>query len=278
MSWDGSSTFWTGLVKDTFSVNRPGSVQASVRDDRLVLRAEGTGGASLGAAVIARVSGPDGVRDVSLSRAADGSFAGDVELGQVGSFAVGVVSRSGSVETPLGSTIAVRGYSSEYRPRPVETERLSALSKRSGGRGIISPSEVFAGSGLVAGEQISRLDASVLRWLLLGFLIAVALSRVALRNRLTSAFARVLMSFVGQVTAPIRTWIASQQDRQRDSSRVMNRQKPDARAARPVIRPSEESTTVIVDEPKAAKQAPDVAPSLSRLLDKTREDRDRRNK
>jgi Mg-chelatase subunit ChlD len=277
MGWDGASSFWAGLVKDTFSVKRPGSVQASVRDDRLVLRAEGTAGAALGATALARVSGPDGVREVTLSRTADGSFVGDVELGQVGSFAVGVVARSGSLETPLGSTVAVRGYSSEYRPRPVETERLAALSKRSGGRGIIAPSQTFAGTGLRAGERSARLDANILRWLLLGFLFAVALSRIAMRNRVTTAMARVLGNWVARMVLPIQTLWSKQKGLPTlptlPASTALKRRSPDRTA---VSRPSE-STAVVVDEPKPVKQDPEVAPSLGRLLDKAREERERRN-
>jgi Ca-activated chloride channel homolog len=283
MGWDGASSFWAGLVKDTFSVKRPGSIQASVRDDRLVLRAEGTAGAALGATAIARVSGPDGVRDVTLARTADGSFVGDVELGQVGSFAVGVLARSGSLETPLGSTVAVRGYSSEYRPRPVEIERLAALSKRSGGRGIITPEQAFAGAGLRAGERSARLDSNILRWILLGFLLAVALSRIAMRNRLTTAMARALSSPLSRVTSPIRTRLSAR--KRMGTGVAFKRRSPDQASTRRVARRAEpaestestESTAVVVDEPKPANQDPEVAPSLGRLLDKAREERERRN-
>jgi Mg-chelatase subunit ChlD len=254
MGWDGASSFWSGLVKDTFTVKRPGVVQASVRDDRLVLRAEGTLDVPLGSTAVARVSGADGVREVTLSPTADGSFVGDLELGQAGSFAVGVVARSGAIETPLASTVAVRGYSAEYRPRPVETERLAALSKRSGGRGIIQPAQAFAGAGLRAGERSARLDPSVLRWLLLGFLLAVALSRVAMQSRVTS----MLAAGVGRVVAAVGARLPKQQVR--------------------VPKRAETTTAKVVEPPKPEKPAePEVAASLGRLLDKAREEREKRN-
>jgi Mg-chelatase subunit ChlD/uncharacterized membrane protein len=260
MGWDGAPSFWSALVTDTFTVKRPGVVQASVRDDRLVLRAEGTFDVPLGSTAIARVSGADGIREVTLSPTADGSFVGDVELGQAGSFAVGVVARSGAVETRLGSTVAVRGYSAEYRPRPVEVDRLAALSKRSGGRGIITPAQAFAGTGLRAGERSARLDPNILRWLLLGFLLAVALSRIAVRNRFTTGLAR----FAARAIAPLRGLLA----RKRDGS---------VKKARIPKRASTEPTTTIVEPPKPAKPPePEVSANLNRLLDKAREEREKR--
>jgi Mg-chelatase subunit ChlD len=263
MGWDGASSFWSGLVKDTFTVKRPGVVQASVRDDHLVLRAEGTPDVPLGSTAIARVSGADGIREVTLAPAADGSFVGDVELGQAGSFAIGVVARSGGVDTPLGSTVVVRGYSAEYRPRPVETLRLVALSKRTGGRGIITPAQAFAGTGLRAGERSARLDPNILRWLLLGFLFAVAVSRVALRNRLTSALAR----FAARSLAPLRAPFVRRERGLGKQARIPKRAPIEVAS----------TTATVVEPPKPAKPPePEAAANLTRLLDKAREEREKR--
>jgi hypothetical protein len=95
-----------------------------------------------------------------------------------------------------------------------------------------------------------------LRWLLLGFLLAVALSRVAMRNRVTS----MLAALVGRAVAGVGARLPKQQVRV------------------PKRAPAKTTTAKVVEPLKPKKPAePEVAASLGRLLDKAREEREKRN-
>jgi Mg-chelatase subunit ChlD len=251
---EAMANYWSAVVKDVFSPKRPGLVRAVVRDDRLQIRADGDLALADGAKAVATVSGPTGRREITLSRAADGSYVGETELNQSGSFAIGVSSVISGRATPLGETIAVRSYSSEYRPRPVERDRLAALSKRTGGRGLITPEAAFASGGLRPGERTTTFDRRHVPVLALLSLLAIALSRIAVGRRLARLFGRV------RVPLPKRAKSSTEE-------RTLKTARSSKRTSDPVARP--------VDEPAAPKPPP-VAPSLGQLLDRAREERERR--
>ncbi len=183
-NWD--EPFWTSLIKDTMLNGGTGSVRATVDDDTMTVRVSGTDWpADAGALVTVR--GPDGTAaEVQMRRTSDGSFVGSVDAPRAGGYAVGAAVTSNGNPVFRGGSTAIRGYSAEYRPGAVERTRLEGLSKRTGGRGIISASDAFDKDGLTTGQRNLALSGPLLGLAALGWLISIALWRIQFRSSLAT--------------------------------------------------------------------------------------------
>ncbi len=185
-TWDGYTSFWAGVVKDTFPLG--GSAGAGARaelvDGRLRVTAESADGWPDGATAVARVAGPDlQGREVALERTSDQTFVGEVAASAAGTYAVGVSVTGPGGETLLAATTtAVQSYSAEYAVGSVDPDALARVSALAGGRGFIEPAAAFDGTGLPVGHGRLALAG----WMLLAaaslWPVAVALSRVALHG------------------------------------------------------------------------------------------------
>ncbi len=185
-TWEGYTSFWAGVVKDTFPLG--GSAGAGARaelvDGKLRVTAESADGWPDGATAVARVAGPDlQGREVALERTSDNTFVGEVAATAAGTYAVGV-----SVTGPDGGTLlaatttAVQSYSAEYAVGSVDVDALTRVSALAGGRGAIEPAAAFDGTDLPVGHGRVALAGWMLLAAALLFPVAVALSRVALHG------------------------------------------------------------------------------------------------
>ncbi|MFN0090520.1 MAG: VWA domain-containing protein, partial [Acidimicrobiales bacterium] len=164
-AWPGFVEFWTGVVKDTFpQAGAAGAgVQASVADGVLRLRVESAGAFPDGAGAVARITNPDlSAGEVTLRRVADDAFEGEAPAPLPGSYAVGVL-----VEGPDGAifattALASESYSPEFTPGPAEPAVLARLSALAGGRGEITPEQVFDTAGAAPGTRRLALAAPLL--------------------------------------------------------------------------------------------------------------------
>jgi hypothetical protein len=90
----------------------------------------------------------------------------------------GSAAGSGGGAVFKGGATAIRGYSAEYEPGTIERERLVKLSERTKGRGVITATQVFDGSGLVAGKRLVNLAPWLLSAAALLWVLGIALWRV----------------------------------------------------------------------------------------------------
>lgn len=169
VDWDGYVDFWDGVVRDTFPIDSGGAVRTTVDGDTLRIRAEAEPGQGR---ITAVVSSPNGNQsEVRLREVSPGVFEGTASADSAGTYAVGV-SIEGDGETKgVGSNIASVSYAAEYRPGPADEALLQRVSDVSGGRGAITPSQVFDNTGLTAGRR----SISLVPW----FLLAAALAWLA---------------------------------------------------------------------------------------------------
>ncbi|HEX7276987.1 MAG TPA: glutamine amidotransferase, partial [Acidimicrobiales bacterium] len=185
-TWDGYTSFWAGVVKDTFPLG--GSAGAGARaelvDGRLRITAESADGWPDGATAVARVAGPDlQGREVALERTSDNTFVAEVAATAAGTYAVGVSVTGPGGETLLSATTtAVQSYSAEYAVGSVDADALARVSSLAGGRGFIEPAAAFDGEGLTVGHGRVALAGWMLLAAALLWPIAVALGRVALHG------------------------------------------------------------------------------------------------
>ncbi len=185
-TWDGYTSFWAGVVKDTFPLG--GSAGAGARaelvDGKLRVTAESADGWPDGATALARVAGPDlQGREVALERTSDTTFVGEVAATAAGTYAVGVSVTGPGGETLLAATTtAVQSYSAEYAVGSVDTDALTRVSALAGGRGAIEPAAAFDGTDLPVGHGRVALAGWMLLAAALLWPVAVALSRVALHG------------------------------------------------------------------------------------------------
>jgi Mg-chelatase subunit ChlD len=188
VDWDGYVDFWSRAVGDTFPREATGqTLTTDIEDGVLQLRLEGSEDYADGAEATVRVVGPDGeVQDVRLERVGSRAFAGELPVTAAGSYSVvgSVDSGSDTGEAAQSSALTSLSYSPEYEPGAADPALLRRVSELTGGRGEISPDEAFDAANLAAGHS----RVALARWfLLLAALlwpIAVALSRLVLRNGL----------------------------------------------------------------------------------------------
>ncbi len=283
-AWD--EPFWTTLIKDTMLNGGTGSVRATVDDDKLTVRVSGDDWPNEATATVV-MRGPDGSAvEVPVRRTSDGSFVGTTDAPSAGGYAIGAtVSRDG---TPLyrGGSTAIRGYSAEYRPGVVEKDRLEALSKRTGGRGLITAAQAFDKQGLVEGKRSLPLSGPLLLLAALGWLLGVALWRVQFSSPVSarttkqrkpagatkkSLRAANKTGGVGVSPSPTSTSPGSQPTPTPSST-------PPASAPTPSAPAPAAASRELSKEEIAANEPPPPPTSIDQLLAKAREDRAKRRR
>ncbi len=295
--WSASDEpFWTTLVKDTMLRGGTGSVRATVNDDAMTVRVAGADWPSDAVAAVT-VRGPDGAAiEVPMRRTSDGSFVGTVDAPQAGGYAVGTTVTANGAAIYRGGSTAIRGYSSEYRPGTIEEARLKGLSKRTGGRGLISPEQAFDRSGLIAGKRVLVLTGPLLGLAALGWLLSLALWRVQFRSPVVSArktsrssrkeasskklMARAKTSATGATGSGASANVAA--------ARASNAATPTSSSASTTPTPTSTTPTAPaaavreLSKEEVAEVTPPPPPppptSLDQLLAKTREDRAKRGR
>lgn len=204
-TWEGYTSFWAGVVKDTFPLG--GSAGAGARaelvEGRLRVTAESADGWPDGATAVARVAGPDlQGREVALERTSDNTFVGEVAATAAGTYAVGVSVTGPAGETLLAATTtAVQSYSAEYAVGSVDVDALTRMSALAGGRGAIEPAAAFDGTDLPVGHGRVALAGWMLLAAALLFPVAVALSRVALHGSGVAALQKGRRRLLDEVTS-----------------------------------------------------------------------------
>jgi hypothetical protein len=185
-SWPGYVSFWSGVVKDSFSQAGTGASGASVRGvidgDRIRITVDAGTAFPDGATAAARLVAPDLTAvDVPLDRTSATAFTGEVPVGRAGTYAVGAEVRNaaGGSLTQV-RTLVSQSYPPEYQQGPPATDTMLRLSKLSGGRGAIEPARAFDAANLPSGHG----NRSVAIWLIvlaaLLWPLDVALRRIAL--------------------------------------------------------------------------------------------------
>ncbi len=191
--------FWASVIKDTILRGGTGTVRATIDDGKLAVRAVGPGwGTGATATAVVRTPSGEAVK-VQLRRTSDGSFVGTTDAPLAGTYAVGVAVDTGAAGFSGGAT-AIRGYSAEYEPGGPERDRLQRLSKRTGGRGIVTAAHVFDREGLIAGRRIVNLASWLLAAATLLWVLSVLLWRVPL-GRSASTTVSTTVSTTATTTA-----------------------------------------------------------------------------
>lgn len=189
-SWDGYVEFWNTVVRDTFP-SPVGDVQSSAQVVGDLLRIEVDSAAAFAdsSTGVARLTDPSGVtREVVLDRIGPNTFAAEVAVEGVGTFAIGTLVDQGDAAPAVqGTALASRAYSFEYRTGAPDVELMERVAITTGGRVDPGPEQAFDALDLVAGDR--RIDLGP--WLLilsaLLFPLAVVLSRYSLRRGVVAA-------------------------------------------------------------------------------------------
>jgi len=185
-AWERGADFWSRLVRDTFPAAADGGAVSTRVEGRLLeIRVESADDWPADSSAVARVATPDGSSvEVPLQRLDGSTFAGSAPAPEAGTYAVGATVRADGEPVWGGTGLAARSYPAEYEARPVDERLLASLAASTGGRLDVAPDQVFDAVGTEAGTR--RLD--LVPWLLLfaviGWLLAVAVSRLAWRRGL----------------------------------------------------------------------------------------------
>lgn len=168
--WDGFGDFWSDVVRSTFplSGSEGQRLEASVAEELMTIRLEGSEAWPAGTDPVARVAYPDGTsEEVRLERVSDFEFAAVAPARQGGTYAVGLSVEGADGETVVLSAIANRSFAAEYLPGESNQDLLESVSTSTGGRGEILPEQAFDPEGLSEGVTPRQF-----RW---WFLLAAAL-------------------------------------------------------------------------------------------------------
>lgn len=182
VSWEGFADFWSEVVRETVPESAaPGySARAVPSDEGLEIVVESENRFPDGTRARARVVDPvGGVERIELSRRGINSFSGSVVSEQDGAYLIGVDVEAGGRSLYRDSVGAIRSYSAEYRPSPVDSTLLSEVARAGGGSFAISPAESFdpAAEGGVRSIEVSSWLTALAALLLP---VDVALRRVLL--------------------------------------------------------------------------------------------------
>ncbi len=200
-AWDGAPEFWSRVVRDSFPVVGDGGVVTTrVEGSQLQIRLEGSDDWPLDSDAVARVAGPDGAStEVQLERIDGTTFAASLPAEAAGTYAVGATVSASGEPVWAGTGLASRSYPAEYEARPVDERRLAALAAATGGRLNVAPEAVFDAAGTAAGSRRFDLVAPLLVLAALGWLAAVALSRLAWRRGLLAVGTATAASTVAEL-------------------------------------------------------------------------------
>lgn len=292
-AWERNRDFWTGVVKDTFPVTIAGGAIATIRDDQLSLRVTGANDWPDGATAIAQVRAPDGsLREVRLDRVSGDSFSAAVPVDQAGSYTAGIRVESSGDRLLTTSALVNKSYSPEYAIGKTDTKRLLRISAANGGRGVITPSAVYDGKGLVAGSRRISIAWPLLLAAALTFLASVALWRLRFRPRGSQSVAAVVAPKSTLPTVRLGRGSGTRQTVNADPPRVnevetlQSRDPADAQFSRDAVtknsadRPKNPPIATPTSPPEEGTSAPpsvdsgdSVGSTVNRLLDRKRRNR-----
>ena len=252
-SWAGYTSFWTGVVKDTFAIKgvNGSTVEARSIGDTLKITVSGATAFADNATAVARVNGPDGVPiEVPLVRSSGNTFVGETSAAKSGTFTVGAAVSGPEGAVFSGTAIASQSYSAEYASGVTDEPYLTGLSTRSGGRGAIEPGQAFDAASLAVGRQRVPLAPWFILAAALLWPIAVALSRLV--------FSRAGAAPVARTRSALR--------------RVTRNLPPLPGRTRPPAKVETTPTPAAPPPPPPPEEAPaeEEADTMSRLLDRKR--------
>jgi Mg-chelatase subunit ChlD len=184
-TWEGYTSFWSGVIKDTLpSDDGSAALSARIGDGTMEVRLESEAPFADGAVASARVTGPDlEGRDVPLERVDATTFVATVGTGEAGTYALGATVTAPDGSEVSASTLASQSYAPEYLPGEPDPSLLARVSATTGGRGEITPAQAFDEDGLLPGQSRVALAALFLVLAALAWPIAVALSRLSFTGR-----------------------------------------------------------------------------------------------
>ncbi|MGH8910000.1 MAG: VWA domain-containing protein, partial [Egibacteraceae bacterium] len=155
VGWEGFSSFWADVVKQTFPQSpQPGvELAATATADGLRVRLTVTEGAPPADAVAAAtVTGPDGLRrEVGLERVSLTAFEALVPADVEGVYAVSGALRRGEEVLLRDAVTAIRSYPAEYAGGGGDPGLLGRVVDTAGGRLDPPPRQAFDRAGLTPG-------------------------------------------------------------------------------------------------------------------------------
>ena len=146
LSWDGFADFWSNVVRATLPAtpNPAYSVGAVAAEEGLEIEVQSRDPIPDGVAGVARVVAPDGTTTkIDLVRDGVDSFSATAPADAPGAYLASVDLKNGGAGVYRDAVGAVRSYSTEYLPGPVDESLLKELSRSTGGRFGISPRRSF---------------------------------------------------------------------------------------------------------------------------------------
>jgi Mg-chelatase subunit ChlD len=192
LSWEGFADFWSNVVRPTLPAtpNPAYSVEAEVAEGGLEIAVQSRDPIPDRVEGAARVVAPDGTTTkVELVRDGVESFSATAPADAPGAYLASVDLRNGGVGVYRDAVGAVRSYSTEYLPGPVDESLLKELSRSTGGRFGIAPRASFDPDLPGASRRIELFTPLLLVALLL-FPVDIALRRVIVgREDLRAALA-----------------------------------------------------------------------------------------
>lgn len=192
LSWDGFADFWSNVVRATLPATpSPAySVGAVAAEAGLEIDVQSRDPIPDGVAGVARVVAPDGTTTkVDLVRDGVDSFSATAPADAPGAYLASVDLKNGGAGAYRDAVGAVRSYSTEYLPGPVDESLLKELSRSTGGRFGISPQASFD-PDLPGSSRRVELFTPLLLVALLLFPVDIGLRRVLVgREDLRTALA-----------------------------------------------------------------------------------------
>jgi Mg-chelatase subunit ChlD len=192
-NWPGYVAFWSGVVKDSFPLQGAAGSAVQAQTAGGVLRVTVTSQQPWpnGSSATARIADPAlDQQTITLQQTSSTSFVGQIPATAAGTYAVGATVTGPSGRLLSATAVATQSYSAEYLPGQPDPVALARVSRLSGGRGAISPSQAFQASGLPAGKGLVPLTAWFLLAAALLWPVVVALGRLALNGAAASAWER----------------------------------------------------------------------------------------
>ena len=191
--WSRFSGTWAQIVRwaSRQSDSAGFDVSTIVQGDKAKLRIDaldaGTGAINflnLKATMVA----PDGtVQPVRIEQTGPGRYEGEFNAEKSGSYVVNVAYAGGEGDNAMSGTLQTGvaiAYSPEYKELQANDALLNAIEDESGGRALdwneASAASVFDRSGLKLAESRRSVWEELVRWMLVLFLLDVAVRRIAL--------------------------------------------------------------------------------------------------
>lgn len=276
--WDGYVDFWATVVKDTFPSATSDGVTASVDDGVLRIRVEPTEEIDA-ATAIARITSPGLVSsEVTLQRVEGNTYVAEIPVSEAGTYVVGTSLVAADGTAVNGSVLTSQSYAREYRPGVPDGAAMARIAEAGGGRTDLAPEQAFDALDLPSGERRTDLTRWFLWLAALLFPLAVILSRLAL-NRSAVADLRRRSA---RVPAVATTGPPVQIDTPPPVAGSLRPAAPPRPAPAPATAPRKRQPAAAQTEDAellaelAAADEAETTETVSKLLERTRERRNRR--